>query len=92
MPTKIKTKALVIAVNVCRLLLAATFIFSGFVKANDPLGTMYKLQDYVNAMSFSALPDTFLLGCAVMLAFFEFTIGIYTLFGIDRKKTLQYHP
>lgn len=87
MPTKIKTKALVIAVNVCRLLLAATFIFSGFVKANDPLGTMYKLQDYVNAMSSRALPDTFLLGCAVMLAFFEFTIGIYTLFGIDRKKT-----
>ena len=32
-----------IAVNACRLLLAVVFIFSGFVKADDPNGTVYKL-------------------------------------------------
>jgi triosephosphate isomerase len=80
-----KSKALTVAVNVCRLLLAATFIFSGFVKANDPLGTVYKLEDYVHAMAWFTLPDTFLLGCAVILAFFEFTLGVYVLFGIKRK-------
>ena len=82
-----KSQALTVVVNVCRLLLAATFIFSGFVKANDPLGTVYKLEDYVHAMAWFTLPDTFLLGCAVILAFFEFTLGVYVLFGIKRKAT-----
>lgn len=84
-----KTKSLVlnVAVNVCRLLLAVTFIFSGFVKANDPLGTVYKLEDYVHAMAWFTLPDTFLLGCAVILAFFEFTLGVYILFAIKRRAT-----
>ena len=82
-----KSQALTVVVNVCRLLLAATFIFSGFVKANDPLGTVFKLEDYVHAMAWFTLPDTFLLGCAVILAFFEFTLGVYVLFGIKRKAT-----
>ena len=86
---KIKSSLLLtITVNVCRLLLAATFIFSGFVKANDPLGTVYKLEDYVHAMAWFTLPDTFLLGCAVLLALFEFILGVYILFGM-KKKTVS---
>lgn len=86
MTQQTKRQALVVAVNLCRVLLAATFIFSGFVKANDPLGTVYKLEDYVSAMLWFTLPETFLLGCAVILALVEFTLGIYTLFGISRPK------
>ena len=37
-------------VNVCRFLLAAVFIFSGFVKAVDPLGSFYKL--FLHKVSF----------------------------------------
>lgn len=87
MTPKTKSRLLTIAVNVCRLLLAATFIFSGFVKANDPLGTAYKLEDYIHAMAWFNLPDTFLLGCAVILAFFEFTLGVSILFGMKRRAT-----
>ena len=87
MDSKVKSQLLTVAVNVCRLLLAATFIFSGFVKANDPLGTVYKLEDYVHAMAWFTLPDTFLLGCAVLLALFEFILGVYLLFGMKRKAT-----
>lgn len=87
MTPKTKSRLLTIAVNVCRLLLAATFIFSGFVKANDPLGTAYKLEDYIHAMAWFTLPDTFLLGCAVILAFFEFTLGVSILFGMKRRAT-----
>lgn len=87
MTQKTKGIALSVAVNGCRLLLAATLMFSGFVKANDPLGTVYKLEDYVSAMTWFTLPDTFLLGCAVILAFFEFTLGVFTLFAISRKST-----
>ena len=74
-------------VNVCRLLLAVTFIFSGFVKANDPLGTVYKLEEYVNSVAWLTLPETFLLGCAVILAVFEFLLGVYILIGISTPKT-----
>ena len=87
MDSKVKSQLLTVAVNVCRLLLAATFIFSGFVKANDPLGTVYKLEEYDHAMAWFTLPDTFLLGCAVILALFEFTLGVYLLFGMKRKAT-----
>ena len=74
-------------VNACRMLLAITFIFSGFVKANDPLGMVYKLEEYVNSVAWLTLPETFLLGCAVILAVFEFILGVYILFGISTPKT-----
>ena len=41
-------KALHITGSIARTLLALTFLFSGFVKAVDPLGTVYKIQDYLH--------------------------------------------
>ena len=38
------------AVNLCRLPLSLALIFSGFVKAIDPLGTQYKIGDYLEAL------------------------------------------
>ena len=87
MRKKTKITILKCLVNVCRLLLAVTLIFSGFVKANDPLGMVYKLEEYVNSVSWLTLPETFLLGCAVILAVLEFILGVYILFGISTPKT-----
>ena len=42
-------KAAHITGSVARTLLALTFLFSGFVKAVDPLGTVYKIEDYLKA-------------------------------------------
>ena len=73
------------AVNIGRLLMAATFIFSGYVKAIDPLGTQYKLADYLQAMGTgSLLPEWTLLVGAVLLAALEFSLGIFLLFAIRR--------
>ena len=73
-------------VNLCRIIVAVTFIFSGFVKAIDPIGTQYKLQDYLGAIGMAAiLPNWTLLAVAVFLAAIEFCIGIFLLFAIQRR-------
>ena len=75
----------IFAVNLCRLLLALTFILSGYVKAIDPLGTQYKLNDYAAAMHLSEyIPDWLTLTGAIALAMTEFALGIFMLFAIRR--------
>ena len=72
--------------NLCRCILAVTFLFSGFVKANDPLGTQYKLQDYLTAWGITP-PDFLLLLAAIGIAFFEFALGTYLALGRRRRLT-----
>ena len=74
--------------NACRFLLAAVFIFSGFVKAVDPLGTQYKIQDYLEVFGWAASVPAFLPFLAsVLQAMVEFCLGVYLLFGIRRRMT-----
>lgn len=78
-------KLRITVVNVCRLVLAATFIFSGYVKAIDPLGTLYKLKDYAAAISLNGLlPDWALVGVAIALGALEFALGVFMLFAVRR--------
>lgn len=73
-------------VNACRFLLAALFIFSGFVKAVDPLGSFYKIQDYLTAFGMLSWFPTYLpLFLAIILSAVEFGAGIFLFFGIRRK-------
>ncbi len=67
--------------NACRFLLAAVFIFSGFVKAVDPLGTQYKIQDYLEVFGWAASVPAFLPFLAsVLQAMVEFCLGVYLLY------------
>ena len=78
--------AATITTNVCRLLLSATFILSGYVKAIDPLGTQYKIKDYLEALSlYGVFPDWLTLTASVALSAAEFTLGILLLFAIQRR-------
>ncbi len=82
---KVKAVALTVLVNVCRFLLGATFVFSGFVKAIDPIGTQYKLQDYLSAISMGGfVPDIVTLLASLALATLEFSLGVFVLFAIRR--------
>ena len=75
-----------LAVNIARLILAVAFILSGFVKAVDPLGTQYKIQDYLVAMGLGRLiPDFITLSASVLLSTIEFILGICLLFAIRRR-------
>ena len=79
-----------IATNICRAVLAVTFIFSGYVKAIDPLGTQYKIRDYLTALSIGDyVPDWLTLGSSVALASLEFALGIFILFAIRRRFTTR---
>ena len=73
------------AVNICRFILAVTFIFSGYVKAIDPLGTLYKLKDYAASMALNdILPDWALVIVAIALGALEFSLGVFMLFAVRR--------
>lgn len=82
-----------VLVNIARLTLAVTFIFSGFVKAIDPLGFQYKIQDYLaaitDAYNTGLIHDWGTLVAAVLLAAFEFILGINLLFAISRRLTTK---
>ena len=70
------------------MVLAVTFVLSGFVKAVDPTGTQYKISDYLQAMHLGGfVPDWLLLAAAVLLAAVEFCLGIFLLFAIQRRLT-----
>lgn len=71
--------------NICRFLLAVVFIFSGFVKVVDPLGFMYKIQDYLEAFGMlSWFPSFFPLLAGIILSAVEFSIGVCLFFGVRR--------
>lgn len=73
-------------VNLCRFLLGALFIFSGFVKAVDPLGFFYKIQDYLTAFGMiSWFPSYAPLLVGIVLSAIEFSVGVFLFLGIRRK-------
>ena len=73
-------------VNVCRFLLAITFIASGFIKANDPYGTAYKIQDYLEAWGMMDMfPPVLTYIGAMLMGIIEFALGLYLFFGIHRR-------
>ena len=80
--SKAKSNLLLIA----RIIFGLVFLFSGFVKAVDPLGTAYKISDYLEAFSLTSL-DFLALPAALMLIAAEFTIGFNILFNVHLKST-----
>ena len=74
------------AVNVSRAVIALTFIFSGFTKAVDPIGTQYKIHDYLQAWGLEAWnADWLTMVASLMLSTAEFFIGMMFFFAIRRR-------
>ncbi|MBN2349831.1 MAG: DoxX family membrane protein [Bacteroidales bacterium] len=71
---------------ISRLVVGLVFIFSGFVKAVDPLGSAYKFMDYFEAFRLSFF-DHLSLPLAIILSTLELLIGINLLLGIRMKIT-----
>ena len=77
-----------VLLQISRFLLGGVFIFSGFVKAIDPLGFTYKIEDYLRAFggifeSFSVIA----LPAAILLSTIELLIGLNFVFSVQLKRT-----
>lgn len=77
-----------IVVVLSRILVGATFVFSGLMKAVDPLGFNYKIQDYLIELGLTAL-FPLALPAAVLMVTAEFALGAFLLLGIYRKWTTR---
>jgi uncharacterized membrane protein YphA (DoxX/SURF4 family) len=74
---------------IARLFVAATFIFSGFVKLVDPLGSAYKLTDYFapDVLNMEFLVP-YALPLAILLIIAEILLGVMLLIGFKPKFTI----
>ncbi|MEO6452491.1 MAG: MauE/DoxX family redox-associated membrane protein, partial [Ginsengibacter sp.] len=76
------------AVNISRIITGVLFIFSGLVKANDPLGLSYKMQEYFEVWrqysllhSFMIWLDTYALAFSIIIITLEIVVGVAILLG-----------
>ena len=67
-----------------RIILGMVFIFSGFVKAVDPLGSAYKFADYFIAFRLGFL-EFLTLPIGVLLSAFELVLGITLILGYRKR-------
>ena len=76
--------------QITRVFVAAMFIFSGFVKLVDPIGSQYKFQEY---FSESVLNMEFLIPYAlpfsILLIIAEILLGVMLLIGYKAKFTVR---
>ncbi len=76
--------------EVLRIVIALIFITSGFVKAVDPVGFSFKLEEYFSPTVFN-MPflEKFALPIAIFIVLLEVALGLFLLFKIALKTTLR---
>lgn len=73
-----------VVINALRFTLALVFAFSGFVKAVDPMGTVFKMTDYAEAFGMTLHPGLLVVG-AWALIMVEYVMGVSLFFGLYRR-------
>jgi uncharacterized membrane protein YphA (DoxX/SURF4 family) len=63
-----------------RIIIGLVFIFSGLVKANDPLGLVYKMDEFFEVLHLNFMVQYSFVFSLVMIAF-EILCGVAVLFG-----------
>jgi len=71
--------------HIRRAIVGLLFIFSGLIKANDPLGFGYKLQEYFEVFHISFLND-YAVALAILLCTLEIVLGALLLLGFWSSK------
>jgi len=71
---------------VSRIFVGLVFIFSGFVKAVDPMGSTFKFTDYFLAFGMDSLKEI-AFPLAILLSALEFSLGMALIFNSRKKIT-----
>lgn len=74
-----------IILSISRIFVGVLFIFSGLIKANDPLGFGYKLQEYFEVFHMNFLSGL-ATGIAILLCTLEVVLGALLLLGFWSRK------
>ena len=72
--------------NISQYIVGVVFIFSGFVKAIDPLGSTYKFIDYFEAFGMEFF-NSIAFPLAIILSSLEFVIGFSLIFSTKKRLT-----
>ncbi|MCX6267202.1 MAG: DoxX family protein [Bacteroidetes bacterium] len=73
--------------TVFRILVGLVFVYSGFVKGVDPLGTVYRMEDYFIVFNIPIFIP-FSLYLTIFMCTLEFLLGISLLFNLWIRKTV----
>lgn len=73
-----------VIVTIARILTGVVFVFSGLIKANDPVGFGYKLQEYFHVLGLQFLNE-WAVTLAVVICSLEVLLGGLLLLGFWRK-------
>jgi uncharacterized membrane protein YphA (DoxX/SURF4 family) len=73
-----------IPLTISRILIGVLFIFSGLIKANDPLGLSYKMQEFFEVWGWHGW-DAYALALSMILIAFEIIAGVAVLLGWQFK-------
>lgn len=65
---------------ISRIIVGILFIFSGLIKANDPLGLSYKMQEFFEVWNLHGL-NNYTLALSVIMIAFEIIAGVAVLVG-----------
>src|SRR5690554_4329141 len=76
-----------IITEIVRILTGALFVFSGLIKANDPVGFGYKLQEYFLVFKMEFFHD-YATEIAVIICSIEILLGGLLLLGFWRKQVV----
>ena len=66
--------------TISRIVVGVLFIFSGLIKANDPLGLSYKMQEFFEVWGLHSL-NNYTLTLSVLMIAFEIIAGVAVLVG-----------
>ena len=70
--------------TISRIIVGLLFMFSGFVKGVDPLGTAYRMTDYLEVMKIHSLVP-YALTFSILLCSFEFILGFLLVTNVKLK-------
>lgn len=68
-----------------RWIVGLLFIFSGLIKANDPLGLGYKMQEFFEAWGFNGTLNDYTLAMSLIMNVFEVLAGVAVIIGWRMK-------